>query len=327
MKKAIIQPRTRIKLAAETTESISVTLTILSGGQISRWDLGEFVVDLSGIAIEKDPLMLDYDHNTEEPIGTIGNIRITEDGLVGDAEIFSTRPDDRAADVIRRMKKGTPYECSPFLELDLESAIELSEREQLEVNGKTVSGCTVYSKATLLGVAVCPYGTDSHTGAGIGAAKFNRGGSGMNEEEVKVDPIVPDDAGQGDPEYNAHEDLEEMIEEFGLSRGVAYFRRGLTMEEAQKEDYEELKAKRLAAEEEEEEKKEEGLAEEDEDEEKKNDGIAELRRSVARLAKRIDSMMRVARRGEARAVSGTPADRGTRKSGNALMDYAAKLRK
>ena len=327
MKAKIIKPRTRIALAAETEkESLAVTLTILSGQKMSRWDLGEFVVDLTGITVDKDPLMLDYDHNTQEPIGTIGNIRVTDAGLVGDAEIFSTRPDDRAADVIRRMQRGTPYECSPFLELVLESARELGTSETLEVNGETVQGLTVYEKAKLLGVAVCPYGTDSHTGAFSGAAQLNRGGEQMDEKEVKVNPDVPADAGEGDPGYNAHQDLEEMIEAFGLERGVAFFRRGLSMAEAQKEDYEELKAARRAAEEEKDGNDGGGGGDGGEEDEKKNGGVAELRRTVDALAKRIDSMASLNRRG-AQSLSCTPADAGKTKSGNPALDYANRLKK
>ena len=331
MKKAIA-PRTRINLSAETpvveAEEKTLTLTILSGQKISRSDLGEFVVDLQGISIEKDPLMLDYDHNTEEPIGTIENVRIDDRGLVGDAEIFSTRPDDRAADVIRRMARGTPYECSPFLELDLESAIILQADEEMEVNGYPVSGCTVYTKAKLLGVAVCPYGTDSNTGALKKYTKLT-GGETMDENEVLVDPNVPADAGEGDPTYDAHEDLEQMIEEFGLTRGVEFYRRGLSMEDAQKEDYAELKAARLAAEDGEEKKDEidVGCAEEEGTEEEKKDEVAALRRAVSALAKRLDSMAKIGRRGERRAVSGAPADKPARKSDNAILNYAARLKK
>ena len=141
--KKIITAKTRIALKAELEDSLEVTLTILSGKVMSRFDLGDFVIDLAGISWEKDPLTLDYDHNTAEAIGTIGDLKVTEKGLIGEAEIFSTRPDDRAADVIRRLARGTPYECSPMLELDLDSALELAEGETLEVNGETVGNCVI----------------------------------------------------------------------------------------------------------------------------------------------------------------------------------------
>lgn len=318
--KKIISPRTRITLAAEAGDGLNVTLTILSGQKMSRWDLGDFVVDLAGITVDKDPLMLDYDHNTEEPIGKIGNIRVTDAGLVGDAEIFSTRPDDRAADVIRRMERGTPYECSPFLELDLESARELGTNETLEVNGETVSACTVYGKAKLLGVAVCPYGTDSHTGAFSGAAQLNRGGEDMDENEKSV--------GDGAAEGGTRQELEEMIGRFGLDKGVEFFRRGMSVEEAEREDYEDLKRAREAA--------GDGGGEDGGGDGDGGGGgaaggeyIEELKaltRTVAEMKSAVDKVIALNRRGT-KSLSCTPADGGKQSTGNAVVDYANRLKR
>ena len=327
--KKVITLKNRIALTAELEDSLDVTLTILSGKVMSRFDLGDFVIDLAGISWDKDPLTLDYDHNTEEAIGTIGNIRVMEKGLIGDAEIFSTRPDDRAADVIRRLARGTPYECSPMLELDIDSALELAEGETLEVNGETVGNCVVYSKAKLLGVAVCPYGTDDKTGV---TAALKKGGDEMDEElkEQQTDGGGEVETTEA-PKEAAHPELESMIEAFGLGRGVEFYRRGLSMEEAEAEDYAELKAARLAAEEE---KPADEGGETDEggeqppanDEEKEE--LAKLKKSVEALSKRIESLVSLSRRGEPAAVSAAPAaEVETKKSGNAVMDYAARLKK
>lgn len=327
--KKIITAKTRIALKAELEDSLNVTLTILSGKVMSRFDLGDFVIDLAGISWDKDPLTLDYDHNTAEAIGTIGGIRVEEKGLIGEAEIFSTRPDDRAADVIRRLARGTPYECSPMLELDLDSALELTEGETLEVNGETVGNCVVYSKAKLLGVAVCPYGTDDKTGV---TAALKKGGSEM-EEELKEQQQT-DGGGEVEnteaPAEAAHPELEAMIESFGLGRGVEFYRRGLSQEEAEAEDYAELKAARLAAEEEKpaEEGGEAAPAEEPAPADEEKEELAKLKKSVESLSKRIESLVSLSRRGEPAAVSAAPeVEAKKEKSGNAVMDYAARLKK
>ena len=75
-------------------------------------------------------------------------------------------------------------------------------------------------------------------------------------DEAMVETTVAEEtAGEGEggtqPEYTAHPDLEEFIAAFGFDLGVEYYRRGLTFEEAEKEDYASLKAARLAAENEE----------------------------------------------------------------------------
>ena len=328
--KKIITAKTRIALKAELEDSLEVTLTILSGKVMSRFDLGDFVIDLAGISWEKDPLTLDYDHNTAEAIGTIGDLKVTEKGLIGDAEIFSTRPDDRAADVIRRLARGTPYECSPMLELDLDSALELTEGETLEVNGETVGNCVVYSKAKLLGVAVCPYGTDDKTGV---TAALRKGGSEMDEELKEQQQTE----GGGEVETSeasaelAHPELEAMIESFGFSRGVEFYRRGLSMEEAEAEDYAELKAARLKAEEEkpaEEGGEETAAAEEPAPADEEKEELAKLKKSVESLSKRIESLVSLSRRGEPAAVSAAPEMEAKKeKSGNPVMDYAARLKK
>lgn len=326
-KKKIVTLKTRIALNAELEDSLNVTLTILSGKVLSRWDLGDFVIDLSGISWEKDPLTLDYDHNPAEAIGTIGNIRVTEKGLIGEAEIFSTRPDDRAADVIRRLARGTPYECSPMLELDIDSALELREGETIDINGETVANCTVISKAKLLGVAVCPYGTDDKTGV---TAALKKGGDEMAEEELKETEGGREVETSEAPKEAAHPDLEAMIESFGLGRGVEFYRRGLSMDEAEAEDYAELKAARLKAEEEkpaEEGGEDEGGEQPPANDEEKEE-LAKLKKSVESLSKRIESLVSLSRRGEPAAVSAAPETEAKKeKSGNAVMDYAARLKK
>lgn len=290
-------------------DALAVALTVLSGDQLYRDRQGDFVVDLDSLVIEKERLTLDYDHNTAEVIGTVGGFSADGGTLRADAEIFSSRPNDRAADVIARIERKTPYECSPLLMLREASVEEVAEEEQTTVNGRIMSNVTVYRNVPVLGIALCPYGTDRHTG--VLALKLEYPTTKEKEkmaDETKCDEKKEElnNEGTENSTYDAHPDLEEMIVEFGEQKGLEFFRRGLTMDEAGAEDYAELKAARLAAETDE----KPPTAPPDESPQKPDDKetVAALRAQILKNKAQLARVTAMLKKGEAVPLSANPAE-------------------
>ena len=116
------------------------------------------------------------------------------------------------------------------------------------------------------------------------------------DEEKK--PSIEDQ--KKDDSKNPREALEEMIEEFGLDRGVDFFRRGISIDEAREEDYQSLKAQRLQSEE----KKTQCASEPDEEPKcKQDDANAALKAEVVKLAQEISTLKSTLRRGDPSSVS------------------------
>lgn len=283
--------------------SLDVKVLILSGNEMYRDYEGDFVIDLETVALHKEKLIVDYNHDESEVLGYIKNLRYEDGGLWGDAHLFSTRPGDRAEEVILRITEGTPYEISPTVSFSEGQESLVGDGETVTVNGRAVDGpATLFTNTPVRGVSICPYGTDKLTG--ITTLKLERAGDKKMIEEKK-------------PEV-AHPDLEEMIDAFGEVAGLAFYRRGLSMEEAEKEDYEELKAQRAKLSEEEEKKDELSNEEEkneelsEEEEEKKGElaatksQLSKLKASLAKLSAEVDTLRAIFRRGDPDPVNTQP---------------------
>ena len=220
--------------------SLDVKVLVLSGTEMYRDEIGAFVIDLESAALHKPTLIVDYNHEEGEVIGQISNLRYEDGGLYGDAHLYSARPGDRAEEVILRILGGTPYEISPTVQFGESDAAEVPEGFTDIVNGREVPGpALIFRNTPIRGVSICPYGTDRFTKV-LKLSLKQAEETQMADNETKV------------PEA-AHPDLEAMIGEFGEADGLKYYRAGLSLEEAQAADYEQLKAERaarLAAEEE-----------------------------------------------------------------------------
>lgn len=292
-------------------DNVKCKVIILTGQPIEREDLGRFVIDFDSLNINKESLSVDFNHNDELPLGVISNIRFEPGvGLVGDAVLSSPNESDKAYEIVNRISQNYPFECSPTL--DLTDPEYLPQGQKAIVNGMEIEGeCNIYRNADLRGVAVCLFGTDSGTSLmtlkkQLTNLKLTGVKQTMKKEELKdTDALVQladevkeeseTETAETKPEYL--QTLEAMIESFGLSAGVGYFRQGLTIEEAEKLDYEELKKLRSKlAEKDDEEAGEgeggdggtdDGTADEgtDEEEEKKEDLKAELTELKAELTK------------------------------------------
>ena len=214
--------------------SLDVRVLVLSGTEMYRDEIGNFVIDLEQVRLHKPALIVDYNHEEGEVLGQITNLRYEEGGLWGDAHLFSARPGDRAEEVILRILGGTPYEISPTVQFGESAAAEVPEGFSEIVNGREVPGpALIFRDTPIRGVSICPYGTDRFTGV-----------LKLSLSEAKEITSMADTENKA-PEA-AHPDLEAMIAEFGEADGLKYYRAGLSLEEAQAADYEQLKAERAA---------------------------------------------------------------------------------
>lgn len=221
---------------------------ILSGEMMERQDLGHFIIDPESVQIHKPRLILDYNHVEEEVLGYVDNIRVENGKLLGTATIESVREGDRAEEIIKRIEDGTPYELSPTVML-MDTGVE---KEQVHDEDRSY---TIYKNVCLRGVSICPYGTDKLTtilslaSGGLEMKKSKKLTKLAADEQVQeaVETKVEEEKLEGEKTYDAFPLLEEFIAAFGLDKGVEFYRRGLTLEEAEAEDYAELKAARLAA--------------------------------------------------------------------------------
>lgn len=228
-------------------------VVILTGQPIERADLGRFVVDLATITTHKDRLSVDFDHDEQLPLGYIENIEYIEGiGLVGVATFSAPNENDKAAEILQRLIDGFPFEVSPTLELYEPET--LADGEKTTINGYEVEGeLDIYRNVKLRGVGIVLFGTDPNTKiTELKNEKLITLKNGVNMMSKKItdeDALVKladtteteqtTEKEEKKPEYLQL--LEDMISAFGIEAGVNYYRQGLTIEEAEKLDYAELK--------------------------------------------------------------------------------------
>lgn len=276
-------------------EEKRVKIKVITSSILEHPGLGRFRVKTETAAPSKDRVPLDYNHNEEEVIGYVENFQCTEDAITADGVVLiGDESSDAAKTFAQNIDGGVPFEASAFLDLSEAESVELED------------GVTEWSGALIRGVAICPYGTDRKTTVSLKLGETNfvvRLKNNNNQgEEMDEEKKVSIEDQKTDPK-NPREELEEMIEEFGLERGVDFFRRGVSIEEAREEDYQSLKAERLQAEEKD--KTQCATAPEEEPKDKQDDVSASLKAELAKLSQEITSLKATLRRGDPDGLSGS----------------------
>lgn len=279
-------------------EEKRVKIKVITSSILEHPGLGRFRVKIETASPSKERVPLDYNHNEEEVIGYVENFQCNADAIIADGIVLiGDDSSDAAKKFVQNIDGGVPFEASAFLDLSEAESVELED------------GVTEWSGALIRGVAICPYGTDRKTTVSLklGETNFvvrlknkssNNEGEDMDEEKkVSIEDQKKDDA------KNPREELEEMIEEFGLERGVDFFRRGVSIEEAREEDYQSLKAERLQAEEKD--KTQCAATPEDEPKDKQGDSNAALKAELVKLSQEITSLKATLRRGDPSGLSGS----------------------
>lgn len=279
-------------------EEKRVKIKVITSSILEHPGLGRFRVKTETAAPSKDRVPLDYNHNEEEVIGYVENFQCSEDAITADGVVLiGDDSSDAAKTFAQNIDGGVPFEASAFL--------DLSEAESVELEG----GVTEWSGALIRGVAVCPYGTDRKTTVSLKLGETNfvvrlKNKSSNNEdEEMDEEKKISIEDQKKDDSKNPREELEAMIEEFGLERGVDFFRRGVSIEEAREEDYQSLKAQRLQTEEKD--KTQCAATPEEEPKEKQGDTNAALKAELAKLSQEISTLKATLRRGDPDGLSGS----------------------
>ena len=277
-------------------EEKRVKIKVITSSILEHPGLGRFRVKTETATPSKERVPLDYNHNEEEVIGYVENFQCTADAITADGVVLiGDDSSDAAKTFAQNIDGGVPFEASAFLDLSEAESVELED------------GVTEWSGALIRGVAICPYGTDRKTTVSLKLGETNfvvRLKNSNNEDEVMdEEKKVSIEDQKKDDSKNPREELEEMIEEFGLERGVDFFRRGVSIEEAREEDYQSLKAERLQAEEKD--KTPCAATPEDEPKDKQGDSNAALKAELVKLSQEISTLKATLRRGDPSGLSGS----------------------
>lgn len=277
-------------------EEKRVKIKVITSSILEHPGLGRFRVKTETASPSKERVPLDYNHNEEEVIGYVENFQCTADAITADGVVLiGDESSDAAKTFAQNIDGGVPFEASAFLDLSEAESVELED------------GVTEWSGALIRGVAICPYGTDRKTTVSLKMGETNfvvRLKKSNNEDEVMdEEKKVSIEDQKKDDSKNPREELEAMIEEFGLERGVDFFRRGVSIEEAREEDYQSLKAERLQAEEKD--KTQCAATPEEEPKDKQGDSNAALKAELVKLSQEISTLKATLRRGDPDGLSGS----------------------
>ena len=229
------------------------------------WESGGIVHDNSSVR-HRERIGIDYAHG-EDLIGYADRIANEGGSLVVYGRLTSVQEGDLAAQIIAKAKLGVPYEASIYWDEDRETEWKQYTNENVTVNGKTYMASKDYPISVVRNwllhrVAICGTGRDDHTSthfytkekcqsdtasidlefADKSANVHGRAGNGEEENMSEKPTDVPMPAKAEEkvdvPVVKSGEDMEYAVgllrayeTEFG-EKGVAYFRRGLSLEQA-----------------------------------------------------------------------------------------------
>lgn len=203
----------------------SVRLIAFSGKEFSHWWWGRCIFDRSGVVLEHDKIPIDFDHDPTEGVGYLDTFS-GETELSCGGFLLPFKEGDRANEIIAKKENGMPYQCSVSLG-DLFEWEYVKPGQFAEVNGITVEGgvdgIMIFRKFSVIGVAICLYGSDSNT------AVFNNSNNnkGENLMGTTIEPNkTKDDSDAGRQLYKKY------VTKFGVPRGGKYFADGLSEDQA-----------------------------------------------------------------------------------------------
>lgn len=144
-------------------KSARIRLKARSGQPIEHWFWGRIVHDMAGVR-HKARIAVDYAHNDSEILGYVNHFDTAGGDLVLSGALTPWREDDRASEVMFKMREGVPYEASIFFGGDGIKLEDVPAGMVAQVNGYQFEGPGIIVRQwPLRGVAVCPYGADANT--------------------------------------------------------------------------------------------------------------------------------------------------------------------
>lgn len=190
-------------------KSAPIRLKARSGDSIDHWYWGKVIHDLAGMRVHKPRLTVDYAHNDDEVLGYLNHFDVSGGDLVASGALTPWREDDRASEVMFKMREGVPYEASIFFGGNGIKIEEVGEGMVQTVNGRQFEGPGIIIREwPLRGVAICPYGADQNTEASAMAqgetvaveeVVTQHKEQDMNEQQQAVEAKVPDEAKAVEP--------------------------------------------------------------------------------------------------------------------------------
>ena len=206
-----------------------VRLVCRTSAPVESWFWGTCYHDFDGLILPKERVPIDYIHDDAEVIGFLDNFSVENGELVATGELTPFRDDDRASEIICKLKAGVPYEAS--INFSGETKIEeVAKKGVAQVNGISVDGpCLIFREWTLRGVAICPYGADGKTST---SAQFCADGETI--------PVTVLSAEESAPVENPRELFRRMKEDFGIDIASKVFIAGGGYEDARLAKFDEL---------------------------------------------------------------------------------------
>ncbi len=174
----------------ETAKTSPVRLKARSGQAIEHWFWGKVIHDFAGMRRNKPRLTIDYAHNDQEVLGYLNHFETNSGDLVASGALTPFREDDRASEVLFKMKQGVPYEASIFFGGDGIKIEEVEEGASVSVNGAEFAGPGIVIREwPLRGVAICPYGADANTQSEAMGAGETFTATKISKEEVPMNEV------------------------------------------------------------------------------------------------------------------------------------------
>lgn len=257
----------QVTTSADGKSEAPITLLARSPEPIYHPCWGMIVHDMSGLKLRKERCPLDYCHWDAEPIGFGDQFSLTADGLQVSGKLISFLPNDRAAEVIFKMKAGVPYEASIDFSDGQAVLEEVPPGMTVQVNGYDFTGPGVVVRQwSLLGVAVCPFGADPHTSSDLAdeaqqltipytLGKFSMSNSGTASESgettttpaPQTTPPPETSVTTASPEQLTRSEMQRYVTRFGADRGTQYFFAGKNFTEALEEHCQSLQTQLQAS--------------------------------------------------------------------------------
>ena len=148
----------------DNAKSAPFKMQARSGKAIEHPYWGRIVHDLAGMKTHKPRLPIDYVHDAKEIIGYLNHFDIASGDLIASGALVPFKDNDRATEIVHKLKEGVPYEASINFGGDGIKIEEVPEGFVTQVNGYELEGpAVVVREWPLRGVAVCPYGADMNT--------------------------------------------------------------------------------------------------------------------------------------------------------------------
>lgn len=237
---------------SSTEDEHRVQVQARTPGVVNHWYWGRMIHDMAGCQF-KDRLPLDWRHNPDEIIGYVDTVQAGDQGLQVSALLQSLRDGDKASDVIKRGRKGTPYEASIYWDENNNVLEYLDEGFTTQVNGQQVEGPLVIARQwTLRGIALTPYGVDSSTNTQFSAGRsadaipvtLNPAKDAMSKTPTTAAEPIKDSAADTNVQTSTAQtpaaatqdagrgELARYMDRFGAARGAEYFRDSVTYEQA-----------------------------------------------------------------------------------------------